>query len=67
MGHIANIMMQLNKQLNNNNEVLIRMGKQTEFLKSQANVIRAQNASLEAHTESRRIDMGVTEDHLGDL
>jgi hypothetical protein len=43
------------------------MSKQLDWLMNQTKEIRTQNASLETHTESIRIDMDMMEDHLGGL
>lgn len=43
------------------------MNKQMDWLAEQVDEIRTQNASLDAHTESLRNDMGMMEDHLGDM
>ncbi|KAG9061668.1 hypothetical protein KI688_007249 [Linnemannia hyalina] len=67
MDDIGNTVDRLNKQLDKNTKIVSKMNEQTKWVMDQVDEIRAQNASLEAHTESMRIDMGMTEDHLGAL
>ncbi|KAF9139775.1 hypothetical protein BGX30_007487 [Mortierella sp. GBA39] len=67
MDHIANTVNRLDKQLDKNTKAMSGMSEQMEWVMDQVDEIRVQNASLEAHTESIRIDMGMMEDHLGGL
>lgn len=67
MDHIADTVDRLDKQIDKHTKTMSGMSEQMEWVKYQFDVIRAQNASLEAHTESIRIDMGMMEDHLGGL
>ncbi|KAF9152952.1 hypothetical protein BG015_004383 [Linnemannia schmuckeri] len=67
MDQLADKMDRIDKRLGKHTKAMNTMSEQMEWLMDQADEIRSQNASLEAHTESVRIDMGMMEDHLGGL
>ncbi|KAH7030369.1 hypothetical protein BKA57DRAFT_523570 [Linnemannia elongata] len=67
MDHIADTVDRLDKRLDKHTKAMSGMSEQMDWAMDQFNKIRAQNASLEAHTESIRIDMGLMEDLLGGL
>lgn len=67
MDHIADTVDRLDKRLDKHTKAMSKMTEQMDWAMDQFNKIRAQNASLEAHTESIRIDMGLMEDLLGGL
>ncbi|KAG9061646.1 hypothetical protein KI688_007227 [Linnemannia hyalina] len=67
MQQLADTVNRFNKRLNIQTQTIGKMNEQLEWLADRVDEIRAQNASLDAHTESLRNDMDLVQDHLGDM
>ncbi|KAF8946867.1 hypothetical protein BGZ47_011106 [Haplosporangium gracile] len=67
MDQLTDMVDRIDKRLGEHTKAMNTMNGQIVWLMDQVDEIRSQNASLEAHTESIQIDMGMMEDHLGGL
>ncbi|KAG0300635.1 hypothetical protein BGZ97_003132 [Linnemannia gamsii] len=67
MGQLTNAVAGFTRQFDEQTERFDEIGERMDWLVAQIDEIRSHGASLEVHTESLRINVGLAEDHLSDL